>query len=301
MSFDGYGYRAWGETEAALDESLHRIAEAGYSHAEIAGDNGWDLLVDGCVNGRQLARFVSVVDRHRERLRFVVHGPGVADLFDLGHAELHERLLRGGLEIARAVGSATMIVHPGQRRPYPAGSERILGDLQAREREIVGALADEAAGWGGGLALETWLPPAGNGKWGYSYAVWPEQLAAQVEAIGRPNVGVCLDSGHLWASSRWYGFDFLGGATRLAPLVVHLHLQDVASGAPLTGNAIGETALGLGDLHLPPGWGAIPFADLLAIDLPRRPCLMTELLEPRYRALLPEVLADLQAWSAAAS
>lgn len=299
MSFRGVGYRGWGETPEALDAGLRQIAEAGFGHAEVGGGGGWegtDLLIAGRVHGRQLARLTTVLDRHRDRLRYTLHGPGEADLFDASDPSLHERLLRGGLEVARAIGATVMVVHPGQRRPWPGGSPRPMEELRAREREILSALAEEAAGWGGRIALETWLPPSDNVRWGYSYAAWPEQLAAQIEAVGHPALGVCLDTGHLWASANWYGFDFLAGVARLAPLVNHVHLQDIAGGAPLV-DAIGNPVLGLGDQHLPPGWGDIPFTELLAVDFPRRPVLMVELMREQYRSLLPDVLADVRRWA----
>lgn len=298
MSFAGTGFRVWGDTPDALDASLSQIAAAGFTHVEVGGGDGSDLIVAGRVNAPRLAQYVAVLDRYRDRFRYSYHGPGQANLFDLGNAGLHERLLQSGLEVASAVGAEVMVVHPGQRYPWPAGMGGPMEELRAREREILWRLAEAAGRWGGGIALETMLPAGDQNGVGYSYAVWPEQLAAQVEAVDHPALGVCLDTGHLWASARWYGFDFLAGVARLAPLVNHFHLVDNAGGAPAP-SVYGDTSLGLGDQHLPPGWGDVPFADMLqGIEFPRQPVLMIEIMRERYRPDLADLRNQLWRWSA---
>lgn len=301
MPFRKLGFDAWGTTPEALDDCLGQLADAGFAFAEVDtgdGPNGWDLIVGGRLNGRQLARLVSVLDRHRDRLRFTLHGPGLANLFDLANADLHDRILRAGLEVGRAIGSEVMVIHAGQRRPWPAGSTLPMVALLAQERERLRELADEAASFGSALAIETWLPFGDHNRWGYSYAEWPEQLAAQVETVDHPALGVCLDTGHLWAAARWYGFDALAGARRLAPLVNHVHVQDNAGRVPAVGD-LADAALGVGRHFLPPGWGEIPLAALLGqVDYPKQPDLLLQLPAERHRSGLADIAADLRQWIA---
>jgi hypothetical protein len=57
--------------------------------------------------------------------------------------------------------------------------------------------------------------------------------------------------------------------------------------------------MGYGDLHLPPGWGAVPFDRLFAeIDFPRSPVLNIEIEYDNYRDILPELLTQLREWAA---
>src|SRR5207253_5325033 len=112
--------------------------------------------------------------------------------------------------------------------------------------------------------------------------------AAQVEAIDHPAVGACLDFSHLFLASEWFGFDFLDGVRRLAPLASHLHVQD-AFGISAD---VEVPALGIGDLHLPPGWGTVPLADAFAAgDFVQRPVFVVELLDERFMADLAATLA----------
>ena len=149
------------------------------------------------------------------------------------------------------------------------------------------SLADEVAGWGGHIAIETWID---TGSAGYSYALWPEMLATQVETINHPAVGVCLDFMHLYISARWYGFDYMQGVARLAPLTTHFHMGDTVGIIDLKGHE--DPALGQSDLALPPGWGVIPFDEVFRrFDFPKCPIFMIELRQ-RFIAHLDEILVE---------
>lgn len=273
----GYGTEDGGSTNV-LDEQLRAVADAGFTHAELDPAH-WEVWLGGKVNASALRRWSAVVERHRDRLAFTLHGPFSVNLFKLTDRELHERLLRAALEVARAVGASVTVIHPGRRPPPPVGASVSMRDLMAYERESLRAVADELAAWGGELAVETWIPYGD-----YSYAVWPAQLAEQIAAVEHPAIGVCLDFGHVYLSSRWYGFNYIDGIATLAPHVNHFHVQDLF-GTPMSG--VGNPELGEGDLHLPPGWGAIPFEDVFrAVSFPRRPVMLAELYPTRF---LPEL------------
>jgi sugar phosphate isomerase/epimerase len=271
-----------------LDEMLRRVADAGFTHAEL--DAGfWDVLLGGRLNGRALGRWIAVLDRHRDRLRYTLHGANYLNLFDTTARELHERLLWATVELARAVGAEAMAYHPGVRLKPPIGAATAMLDLMQYERELLAAVGDAMSAWGGRVGVETWYMV---GDVGYSYAIWPDQLAGQVEAVSHPAVGVCLDFGHLYLAARWFGFDFLDGVARLAPVVNHFHLQDLFG----TLSEAGSDELGYGDLHLPLGWGEIPFDELFSrIAFPRSPVFLIELsrrTNPRLLDYLDEMLAE---------
>jgi sugar phosphate isomerase/epimerase len=66
-------------------------------------------------------------------------------------------------------------------------------------------------------------------------------------------------------------------------VVNHFHVHDVFG--VLSERESAE--LGYGDLHLPPGWGEIPFDDLFAnTAFPRSPVFMIELVRGRKTRLL---------------
>ena len=276
MAFQGFGYSLLaGGSAQALDERLQALADTGYTHAEI-GTDFWDVYVGGRVNSQQLTQLLAVLDRHRDHLNYTYHLPDHVNLFDLADRDMHERLLRSGIEVGKAMGAESMVYHSGWRLKPPAGTSVAMFDLMARERETLIPLADEVASWGSDIAIETWIDTGCYA--GYSYAIWPELLATQVETINHPAVGLCLDFGHLYLAARWYGFDFMRGVARLAPLTTHLHVADTMGIKDYENRE--DPALGRGDLHLPPGWGVIPFEEVFSqIDFPKHPVFNVELRE----------------------
>ena len=281
--FRGFGYALLdGGNATRLDELLRAVADAGYSHAEL-DPRGWDVWLGGRVNTSELRRWSQIVDRHRDRLAFTLHGPLEANLFETVDSRVHTALLHAAIEVAEAIGAELTVVHPGRRTP---GSTAPLAELMASEREVLAALGARADEWGGRIAVETWYA-AGTVE--YSYAVWPEQLAAQIDAVGHPAVGICLDFSHVFLAAEWFGFDFVDGIRRLAPFANHLHVQDTFGWA----HDLNVPALGLGDLHLPPGWGRVPLAEAFTTgDFALRPVVMVELLDERFLPHLENVLAN---------
>lgn len=155
-------------------------------------------------------------------------------------------------------------------------------------------MAGEIAGrLGVTIAVENSYPEPSvlNGE-RYAYAARPSELAGQVSGMDHPAVGVCLDVGHAFVAASFYGFDFVRECAEIAPLVRHLHLHDNL-GRPDPG---GESRLserhayGLGDLHLPPGHGAVPLEELLeAASFAGPPTCCVELL-PDLQRLADEAL-----------
>ena len=153
MPFQGFGFALWlSGSFRALEEKLQSLIDTGYTHAEVE-PSGLDVYLGGRVNSVQLSRLVDVLDKYRDQLGYTLHLPGHVNLFDLADQEMHERLLRSGLEVGKAIGAESMAYHPGWRPPPPAGTSLPMFELMAREREVLLPLADEVARWGGTLQL----------------------------------------------------------------------------------------------------------------------------------------------------
>jgi sugar phosphate isomerase/epimerase len=244
---------------------------------------------------RQLARFAAVTDRWRDRLRYTAHGPFAFWLLAHDETGLRRQMLQAGMEATRAFGAELMVYdtitfrHPW---PGPAGLEAAA----ARDREMLQQAADEAATWGGLIAVETSDDD--------SHAGAPDLLAEQIALIDRPNVGICIDTGHSLIASCTHGWDYVAGIAKIAAQTITFHLEDNFGRKPVLSDAeLGEIVrleLGIGDLHLPVGWGAVPFERVFAeLDFPRRPILMLEIDFDTYRDVLPEQIGTLQRWAEA--
>jgi sugar phosphate isomerase/epimerase len=175
------------------------------------------------------------------------------------------------------------------------GDDDALEAALASERDALRALGDEAGRHGIRIALEN-IDPVGIYIARRAYGMRLTQVAEQVVEVDHPQVGMCLDVGHGFLSARYLGDDFLASVREVAPLVSHLHLNDNLGRSQLDGTVdIDERlALGDGDLHLVPGWGVVPLAEVFTIPFPRDPIVVLEL-RPHFEEHYPEALAATQA------
>ncbi len=90
-------------------------------------------------------------------------------------------------------------------------------------------------------------------------------IVRQLEAVNHPHVAMTLDVGHLHLSSYDRGFSYLDAVAEAAPWVRHLHVSD-NFGRLDAGYSIERDrwAFGEADMHMPPGWGIVPYRDVFA-------------------------------------
>lgn len=197
--------------------------------------------------------------------RYTVHAPHRMNLMDLDSQGLHRSALENSVRFAAEIQAKVVVCHAGHRVGY-RDARLNLRDQLAGERAALWRVGELAGNLGVTIALENSYPEPGvlNGT-SYAYAVRPSDLAEQVAEVDHPAVGVCLDVGHAAVAASAFGFDFLEECGIAAPLVSHLHLHDnLGRPDPSAEGRVAERhAYGLGDLHLPPGRGAIPLGDLI--------------------------------------
>ncbi len=92
--------------------------------------------------------------------------------------------------------------------------------------------------------------------------------------------------GHAALAAGFFGFDYLEECAEAAPLVRHVHLHDnlKRSCSSVDPANYGDPVYGVGDLHLPPGYGSIPLAELFRrLDFPTDPSCCVELSPALFR------------------
>lgn len=249
-----------------LPAELRRIADLGMDSVEI-GLHGLDAIRCGRLDRNRAERFRGIVDDFP--LTLTLHAPDNLDLMCDREGDLHRAVLESSLELCSAAGAELLVVHPGRWttesdfgiKPPAWPDEALAADLAASEAEILRGFADAFPGTT--IALENARPFLPYSP--CTYAEFPDRLAAQVERIDRPNVGCCLDTGHLHMSSRLHGFDEARAALSLRERLVHLHMHDNfgRTGWWSEKTQTQMVPFGRGDLHMPPGLGDIDFAGVL--------------------------------------
>jgi sugar phosphate isomerase/epimerase len=265
-----------------LSLRLDYLQEKGFRLVEVDPDQ-FHLVIDGEIHRRSLSNWAAVLRQFS--LRYSVHVLERLNLaYDPRHA-LCRQIMLAQIEICRAIGASTLVYHSGLqalddlrygvRRSLL--SERELIEGAQREVEAFRELAPVAADAGVTIGIEN----GDSHQWEYALLAQHGQprsaisqyharlhlgpIVDQVAAIDHANVGITLDVGHLYIASCDVGYDMLEAVEVAAPWVRHLHVSDNhgrldrGHGAERDRWAFGEA-----DIHMPPGWGSIPYRELFA-------------------------------------
>jgi sugar phosphate isomerase/epimerase len=279
----GFGFSTIGERPdlSDLDRALGRLEDVGATHCELSLC-GAHLIAGGRIIPEMRRRLEAACTRRR--LAYTTHGVLAVNFMDEANLERHKAVCRATLELTAAVGATAMAHHPGMVAARPGA---VIERLHGVERACLAEMGDVAARLGTRLAVETLFveTPA-------MYTPDPIRLARELAALDHPHVVGTLDVSHTYIMSRLCGIDPEAAVRAFAPVTGHAHLHD-SFGRPTTVErfyAAGERiAFGDGDIHLPFGWGDIPFERLLpGLPFKDGTVLIVELPE-RYWAELPAV------------
>ena len=279
----GFGFATIGERPdlSDLDRALGRIEDVGASHVELAF-----FAADLIAGGR-------VLPEPRRRLeascaagagwRYTAHGTLAVNFMDEANLDLHKAVCRANLELAAAVGATVLVHHPGVS-PGPTAA-RAGPAARASSGRPGARWAIWPAALGVRLAVETLFVESER-----EYTADPVRLAAELRAVDHPHVVGTLDVSHSYLMTSFRGTSFTEAIAAFAPVTGHFHLHDSFGRPPGTLSGFytdsERVAFGVGDLHLPFGWGDIPFETLLP-GLPVLPgTVLTVELPERYWAEL---------------
>lgn len=267
----------------SLGEDLEHLVTIGADVAEL-GLSGLDLIAGGRIIGDRLRRLATMTGRLP--LRYSVHGLVSSNFMDPETLPLQLAAAKAMVEVCDRIDARILVQHGGELRREQVTERSGAG---ARQREALLELAEFARRYGVRIALEN-IFTTEEGQ----YRQTPAELAATVRDIDHPNLVALIDFSHAYIEATYRGLDFKAELAAMAPVTGHLHVHD-SFGRPLGRfkpfYPQEATALGLGDLHMPLGWGDIAWDALFAdIDVLPDTFLIMEI-EARYRSEQPESLS----------
>lgn len=294
-----------------LEADLALFQRCGFDAVEIPID-GLDLVLDGRLHREQVARVQSILNRHdfaysvhapnRLNLAFPQRGPAGRPL-----VELERDVFAACLDFCAEIEAGVLVYHSGLIALHEAAfglaalpDERELEEARAREVSELRSLMPLAAARGVVVAMENRDPhpwevatlvqagqPASQLAKYHAGMLVPD-LVRQVAGVDHPNLGLTLDFGHLYLASQQCALDYFEAIRQGNAYIRHLHGSDNFG---RLGGAFGSiqerVPYGEGDLHLPPGWGTIPFEQSLA-QLPDYEGLFVLEIRPRFLEHLQE-------------
>ncbi|HCV71772.1 MAG TPA: myo-inositol catabolism protein [Agrobacterium sp.] len=267
---------------ATLESDLRALAEIGCDTVEIAATS-LDLIAGGRIIEERAQRFVALAKEFD--FRYTVHGLVSSNFMDPVTCRYQIDAAKALAVLCDRIGAGILVQHGGALRADQI-AER--ADADAREREALFELAEFCKPYGVRVALENIFSTEPG-----QYRQTPAEVAQTVKAVGHDNVVALIDFSHAYLESTYRGLDFREQLRAMAPVAGHLHVHD-SFGRPQGFYQPyfdqENTALGIGDLHMPLGWGDIDWQGIFS-ELTFLPdtVLMMEI-GRRYRAEQPASL-----------
>lgn len=255
-----------------------------------------DLVIGGRIRRPQLAALKRATAGRQ--VIYSVHGPLAINFMDETYRHpRHLDVLEASLEVAAEIGAENYVLHSGMT-PVQQGDG--IEAAYARQRAALATAGDMARRHGLVLCVETLFA----GFDGSGHASSPARLAAELAAVDHPNVMATIDFSHSYLKLDYDGRrgDFVSEIKALAPYARHLHMHDsFGRQDDIWVYTEGERlAYGHGDLHLPVGWGDIPWEALMAECTFAEGVLFNIELEKRYWYAAQEAVDATRALAATA-
>ncbi len=266
----------------SLGEDLRALADMGVDTVEL-GVTTLDLIAGGRIIKDRAERLVALTKQFD--LRYTVHGLVSSNFMDPATCRYQLDAAKALVEICDRIDARILVQHGGCLRAEQI-FDRAAADL--REREALLELAEFARPYGVRIALENIFTTEPG-----QYRQTPAEVAETVKAVNHANVVALIDFSHAYIESTYRGLNFREQIAAMAPVAGHLHLHD-SFGRP-QGFYKGyhpqeNTAMGIGDLHMPLGWGDIDWDGIFSeLDFLPATVAMMEI-GARYRAEQPESL-----------
>jgi sugar phosphate isomerase/epimerase len=241
---------------ASLEADLRALADMGTDAVELA-ITSLDVIAGGRIIEERAEALISLTSQFP--FLYTVHGLVSSNFMDPDTQRCQLDAAKALVELCDRLGARILVQHGGALRADQI-AERAGAD--AREREALTELAEFARPYGVRIALENiFTTELGQ------YRQTPAQVAETVKAVNHPNVVALIDFSHAYIESTYRGLDFRAELAAMAPVTGHLHLHDSFGRPQGFYKAFfpqENTAMGIGDLHMPLGWGDIPWEDILA-------------------------------------
>lgn len=229
-----------------LKRDIHAIEKAGFDVAEIPV-HGVDAVVNGDLRERRARQVKEILTGFD--LEYTVHAPDVLNLRDFQYPDVHRKVFAASIQFTAAIGAKTFIYHQGRLK----NNGNDVTQEEAREIEI-----DELTDLGKLAKSEGITVCVENIHSSITH------LIKLLESVGEDNIKLCYDFAHSYINSKKLGYDFIRSIQVAKPYTRHAHVNDnFGKGRPeSSASYIEAMPMGIGDLHLPIGWGEIPYEDV---------------------------------------
>ena len=230
-----------------FEAELNFFENVGFEYVEIP-PAGLDVIMRGNLVPTRVKRVKQLLNRFE--FKYTVHAPDVINLRRVTNP-WHKRVFEATLEFAGTIGAEVVVYHCGKTDDSLDFSEKQQRKAEIRALKSLARVAEE---YGVFIGVENLFHSV-------------EEVIEVIEAVDHPRVGMTLDVAHLFIAANYKGWDYLEEIEKALPYVVELHVSDTFGEAQERYRDIPDfegfkLMYGIGDLHLPLGYGDIPFNEV---------------------------------------
>ena len=265
-----------------LENQLTYLKEAGFEYLEVSADVV-DTISGGKIIPKRIDKLLQLLERYE--FKYTAHIHNGVDLRDNQDREFQLTSFKSGIEFAGIIGAELLVCHFEKESDDPAK------EFLFREAILKGL--EYAKKWKLKIGIEN---------------IEIDKLSKVVDfvkGINEPDIILVLDVGHAFLSEHYFGENFLESIERVASMVSHIHLSDNFGRFEKmrlenfdlyrVSSYTTRLNLGRGDLNLPPGWGSIPFEDVLKILKDYQGIIILEYYHDKYLDFNPDILKETKA------
>ena len=246
----------------SLEEQITKLEKIGAESAEIPLYEldvicGKEIIEDEI---KQLKKITK-----NSNLEFSVHGSMSVNFLQQEYLEEHKKVLEKEIEVCSQIESKILVTHFGYTTNKIFNQTNIYKDYLAKQNEIYHDLAIKAQSKNVTLCIENIFPFTPS-----NYAPLPSEVAEEINKIDHPFAKTTIDFSHGYINSNFHKKDFLDEISKMAKNAKHLHVHDSFGRMKNMETYIfpEDITYGQGDIHLPLGWGNLPFDKIFSsLDL----------------------------------
>jgi len=263
--------RAVADIKSVLRKQFDFFKEAGFNCVELS-PGSVNLIRNGALDRRKSSLLLDILSAYD--FCYTVHAPMKTNLASPSMAGVSEKIVRSCIDFSNLIDAKILVLHSG----YITVNDRIS---EADALKVLANSVRKCASYASDLGVSIGIE---NGELGPTHLCRRiDKLIEAVKAINVDNVGITFDFGHAYIMSNYYGFDFMKSIREALPYIIHVHISDNFGKIDPLSPDRKDLVFGYGDLHLPIGWGSVPYKKILRLIKPVYKGIYVLEIDPSYK------------------
>ena len=197
----------------------------------------------------------------KSNLKFSIHGSMSVNLLDEDYLEEHLQVLEKEIQVCSDLNIKILVTHFGHTSVATSQNKKKYNDLIEIQKQKYFEMAEIAKAHGVKLCIENIFPYTN-----LHFTALPSEVSDNIREIDHPNARTTIDFSHAYINCNLRNKNLISEIETMIPFTEHLHVHDSFGKYKTMYTYIfaEDITYGQGDIHLPLGWGNIPFDEIFS-------------------------------------